>query len=121
MTPQSFVKKVLPYIARLHYKNWKTKERWQYPQLWDKWPGFMTRHRGPRLCATKERVCGVITGHEISKTEWGYGGGKFVDRNCRWCDHVIRVPIAESPPPTGLLWKWSAEMDPINTPKMEEP
>ncbi len=43
-----------------------------------------------------------MTGHEISKTEWGYGGGLFVDRNCRWCDKVIKVPKYEEDIPLGL-------------------
>src|SRR5208283_2278439 len=48
-------------------------------------------------------ACGLVSGHEPSRTEWGYGGGKFVDRNCRWCDHRIKVPIQEDPPPNDLL------------------
>ena len=50
-----------------------------------------------------EWLCGKLTGHELSKTEWGYGGGKFVDRNCRWCDKVIKVPKQEDDPPNDVL------------------
>lgn len=35
-------------------------------------------------------LCWLLTGHELSKTEWGYGGGDKVDRWCRWCNkHFI--------------------------------
>lgn len=34
--------------------------------------------------------CG-IRGHELSKTEWGYGGGEYADCWCRWCNTLIRV------------------------------
>jgi hypothetical protein len=36
-------------------------------------------------------LCGLLTGHELSKTEWGYGGGNKVDRWCRWCNKLIAV------------------------------
>lgn len=55
-------------------------------------------------------ICGFLTGHEISKTEWGYGGGKFADCNCRWCDHVIKVPVKENPPPNPVLETLANEM-----------
>lgn len=37
-------------------------------------------------------LCGFLGGHELSNTEWGYGGGEFADRWCRWCNKVIKVP-----------------------------
>ena len=37
--------------------------------------------------------CGKITGHENSKTEWGYGGGEYADVWCRWCNKMGRVPV----------------------------
>jgi len=37
-------------------------------------------------------VCGLICGHELSETEWGYGGGDYADRWCRWCNKLIQVP-----------------------------
>lgn len=36
-------------------------------------------------------LCG-IRGHELSKTEWGYGGGDYADCWCRWCNKMISVP-----------------------------
>jgi hypothetical protein len=36
-------------------------------------------------------VCG-LKGHELSKTEWGYGGGDYADRWCRWCNKLVVVP-----------------------------
>jgi hypothetical protein len=36
--------------------------------------------------------CGIIGGHELSKTEWGYGGGEYADAWCRWCDQMFEVP-----------------------------
>lgn len=106
--------KLLPYIARLHYKNWANKSRWDYPQLWYCWPKFMTRNKSPKITQAKERVCGALTGHEISKTEWGYGGGKHADCHCRWCDYVIQIPIMESPPPNDFLSFYSQKLDPKN-------
>ena len=62
-----------------------TARYWQYPQTWY----FMPRWRPLRRLL--QIVHGWL-GHEISKTEWGYGGGEFVDGNCRWCDAHIDVP-----------------------------
>ena len=42
-----------------------------------------------------ERICRLVIGHEISRTEKGYGGGPYEDRNCRWCDKVFQVPLGE--------------------------
>lgn len=36
-------------------------------------------------------LCG-LRGHEISATEWGYGGGDNVDCWCRWCNALGSVP-----------------------------
>jgi len=43
-----------------------------------------------------------LVGHEHSKTEWGYGGGGMIDRNCRWCDKLIQVPMNETTVPDAL-------------------
>jgi len=43
-----------------------------------------------------ESACEFITGHEISDTEWGWGGGERVDCHCRWCDKVFTVPVTEA-------------------------
>ena len=40
---------------------------------------------------------------QFGSTEWGYGGGKFVDRNCRWCDQPIKVPKQEEAVPHPAL------------------
>ena len=103
--------KLMPWIARLHWKNWR-KDRWDYPQLWYCMPRRWARPMrdkpkqsgwGYPLRWFLERLCGWLTGHEHSKTEWGYGGGNMVDHNCRWCDKMMRVPLAESPPPHPAL------------------
>lgn len=98
---------VLPFIARMHPKNWG-KDRQIYPQLWycmpKRWVELKNefypngqhklRRAKPRLVI--ERICGVLTGHEISNTEFGYGGGGSIDRSCRWCDKNIPIPKSEN-------------------------
>jgi hypothetical protein len=37
-------------------------------------------------------LCGLIIRHELSETEWGYGGGESADRWCRWCNKMFSVP-----------------------------
>jgi len=96
---QNKIKRILPYIERLHPAN-KIQERPKYPQLWNVWP---LRKNWPRTRKAIEKICGFLTGHEISETEWGYGGGKFVDRHCRWCDKLIKVPKEEEIPPSSEL------------------
>ena len=106
---------LMPLIARCHPKNWD-KRHHEYPQLWYCMPrrwkrdkeGNILRRAIPRLIL--EKLCGWLTGHELSKSEWGYGGGKFVDHHCRWCDKVIKVPKVESPPP-GILGDIVDEME----------
>ena len=92
---------LLPKIARWHPKN-KSENRQGYPQLWycmprrwviDKYSEY--KRAKPRLLL--EWLCGILTGHELSETEWGYGGGGLVDRNCRWCDKCFSIPIEEEP------------------------
>jgi len=102
------------FLAKLHPKN-AGKEN--YPQLWNCWPKWTAKWSGLGYCKghgdnvkarvnplwfIRTRLCGFLTGHELSETEWGYGGGRFVDRNCRWCDLLIQVPKQESPPPNCL-------------------
>lgn len=101
-TLQLLVRLLLPSRARLHPNN-RRAGREEYPQLWDCWPKW-TGRRHPRIFAVRVWLCGHLTGHEISITEWGYGGGKYVDRNCRWCDKTIRVPKAEEDIPHNLEW-----------------
>jgi hypothetical protein len=61
------------------------------------------RRAKPRLVI--EHICGFLTGHEISMTEWGYGSTsnekskcwkQYIDRSCRWCDKSIEIPITEN-------------------------
>ena len=46
---------------------------------------------GKFLSKTIQFICG-LRGHELSKTEWGYGGGDTADCWCRWCNKLIEVP-----------------------------
>jgi hypothetical protein len=41
------------------------------------------------------RVCGKL-GHDPSRTEYGYGGGQFVDRWCRWCGQQLQEQFSTS-------------------------
>jgi len=95
---------------KLDYTNYIN--RIQYPQTW-----WMHKHIPFRLCRRwivykgkylhnplyyiLTSLCGLLTGHEKSATEHGYGGGDYIDCNCRWCDKVILEPIEES--------KWAKE------------
>lgn len=103
---KSLVRVLLLILSRMHPKNW-TRKRWAYPQLWYSWP----IKRGTEARARLERCCGFLAGHELSMTEWGYGGGKFVDHNCRWCDKQIKVPVLESPAPTKTLENLARELE----------
>lgn len=102
------VRLLLPWIARLHPSNWR-KDRWGYPQLWWVTPRWDTKLKRQGIYRLTKRlkvvqwVCGCATGHEMSDTEWGYGGGRFVDRHCRWCDKVFKVPKAEEDLPHPAL------------------
>ena len=64
----------------------------RYIQTWNKatkirrWPII-----GQYLYDSLQWCCGKITGHEPSKTEWGYGGGEYADCWCRWCNKLIKV------------------------------
>lgn len=49
---------------------------------------------GQLLSKTLQFICG-LRGHELSKTEWGYGGGEYADRWCRWCNKLIVVRKTE--------------------------
>jgi len=95
---------ILPYVARIHPKNWGK----DYPQLWycvpfKRWKESKTEtypnghaklyRRKPRQIV--EEICGFLTGHERSETEMGFGGGEFMDCNCRWCDISIKIPKSE--------------------------
>jgi len=76
--------KLLTLVAKPFARNEQQRE---YPQLWY----CVCRIRPKFLIKIIQFVCG-LTGHELSKTEWGYGGGKYADRWCRWCNKRVRVP-----------------------------
>ena len=69
-------------------KNWSKNKDKNYPQTWNYMSKF---NRFPKIKKFLRWLCGVCGGHELSKTEWGYGGGDYADRWCRWCDKMIRV------------------------------
>jgi len=74
-------------------KNWKKNKGKDYPQTWYYMPRRWTKKmKRAKLRLFLEFLCGILGGHELSKTEWGYGGGDTADRHCRWCDKVIVVP-----------------------------
>ena len=112
-----FFLKIISRI-RTYYKYYITLSidreqsfRWlKYPQTWNMMPKewketkelypngnkkLIRKH--PRSIKFLEWLCGVLTGHEISNTERGYGGGKFYDYHCRWCDKLIQIPTSEMP------------------------
>ena len=70
-------------------KNWKKNQDTDYPQTWYYMPGSK---RFPKIRKLLQWFCGIFGKHELSKTEWGYGGGDFADRHCRWCDKLVQVP-----------------------------
>ena len=83
--------KLVWFFFALHRRNWGE----DYVQGWyctGIRHGPKYRYRRPIL----EAGCWLLTGHELSQTEWGYGGGEFVDAHCRWCDKVMRVPYEEA-------------------------
>ena len=100
---------VLCFVTLLHPKN-QSENRSEYPQLWYCMPRRFIEGKLTKRAAMLQWLCKRFTGHEISKTEWGYGGGKFVDRNCRWCDKVIKVPKREEEPPNEELKDLTQEL-----------
>lgn len=83
------IRKAARFIFSFHRNN-KGKD---YIQGWYCLP---KRSRWPRLRRLCESLCGILTGHEVSNTEWGYGGGSHVDGNCRWCDKRMPIPLEEA-------------------------
>lgn len=51
----------------------------------------------PKTYRFVQWLCLKTTGHEGSLTEYGYGGGKMMDRWCRWCNYRFQVPTSEEP------------------------
>jgi len=82
---QSRKSEILTSIAR-HHKSNQYENREEYPQLW--W--VVSKYPKP-IKKVIQFLCGFFGGHELSKTEWGYGGG-HADRWCRWCNKLVQVP-----------------------------
>ena len=61
-----------------------------YPQTW--W--FMPKRNTLRYRMLRG-LCQWLTGHRLSKTEHGYGGGTTEDAHCRWCDKLFNVPVGD--------------------------
>jgi len=66
-------------------KGWRKNKGKDYPQTW-----YYMPKRWRKIRTIIQWFC-ECTGHELSKTEWGYGGGDYADRWCRWCDKMIPV------------------------------
>lgn len=63
-----------------------------YPQTW----GLVVYMPYRWMRRLTQRLCGTWGGHEWSATEWGYGGGGYCDRWCRWCNQISSQPLAEN-------------------------
>ena len=104
---RTFIRRLMLHLARLLPSN-KTENRFRYPQTWHlmpkRWipvknqyhPNGQQKLRRSYSIRILEALCGLLTGHEISETEGGYGGGGYMDRHCRWCDKIIKIPISEN-------------------------
>lgn len=99
---------ILIYFARKLRVNQK-KKRQAYPQLWYAWPKWLFPYRSFRR-KILEFLCLIFTGHEISDTEWSYGGGDYVDLHCRWCDRLIKVRKEEEIVPSESIQEGAREL-----------
>lgn len=77
--------RILIALAKHHSSN-KTEDRQTYPQTW-----WIVSQFPKWLKTFTQWICGK-TGHELSNTEWGYGGGDVADCWCRWCNKLVEVP-----------------------------
>ena len=66
------MKRVLTKLSLLHPFNRIGNNR-EYPQVWYMWNKNRFYYR-PIVF-----LCSILTGHELSKTEWEYGRGNFRD------------------------------------------
>ena len=86
-----------------------THEHGGYPQTWHL---VTVRARPIRLGLVF--LCGLVTGHELSETEWSYGGEAYAQRNCRWCDKSFHVPkdqiYTEFPDSSEMITEFDARM-----------
>jgi hypothetical protein len=64
----------------ISYRN-RYLQTWALVSRMSRWPLI-----GKVLAKAVRWTCHKVTGHEASKTEYGYGGGDFVDVWCRWCN-----------------------------------
>jgi len=77
---------------------------WKYPQLWN----FASGKR--RVTRFVRWLCENFIGHELSETEWGYGGDGYVDRWCRWCNLKIGVAKQFIKPEEFPVSEWPSLM-----------
>ena len=69
----------------------------KYPQTW----GVACKVRkiplvGKWIYKALQLCCGLLTRHEASQTEWGYGiGNGYGDVWCRWCNKMGQIPLSE--------------------------
>jgi len=77
----------LPFVIIKYRKNPPEDylNKLLYPQSWY----FMPHNKLTKII---QFFCGILGGHEQSKTEWGYGGGEYADTWCRWCNKMFQVP-----------------------------
>lgn len=112
------------YLRRIQYpQTWWMQKYIPLRILWRRWYNYKGNvHRNPLyIYVAVEFLCGLLTGHEVSATEHGYGGGNFIDRHCRWCDKVFLEPIEESEwAQEGELKDIIAEMRDGQEPTFEE-
>jgi hypothetical protein len=59
------------------------------------WNITIRQYLGERVYRLVQWLCGRITGHQWSPTEWGYGFGG-VDVWCQWCDHFETISLEEA-------------------------
>lgn len=78
------IKKLKQKIMAAVSRPFQKEDNKDYPQTWY----FMPLNWFPRRFL--QTLCGILGGHEISETEWAYGG-KYVCVNCRWCDKSIEI------------------------------
>jgi len=84
------------YLSRTVYPQTWWMKKYIPLNLCRRWFVYKGKCYSNPLYYVLTSLCGLLTGHEKSVTEHGYGGGDFIDCNCRWCDKVILEPIEES-------------------------
>jgi hypothetical protein len=71
---------------------------------------------GDRVYRFLQKICGRITGHEWSKTEWGYGMDG-VDVWCRWCGKFDTISMKEAvlifPEIRKICYQVTGELPPL--------